>query len=42
MNISKYDGIILAVAHYEFKTLNLTAENNTVVYDIKSIFKDAD
>lgn len=35
----KYDGIILAVAHEEFKEINLTTlcKKNTVVYDIKSV-----
>lgn len=34
----KYDGIILAVAHKEFKNLNLNEfkKENTVIYDIKS------
>lgn len=35
----KYDGILLAVAHEEFKDLDLTklCKENSVVYDIKSV-----
>ena len=42
IDTSKYDGVILAVAHDEFKTLDLNTCNNTVVYDIKSIIDDVD
>lgn len=35
----KYDGILLAVAHQEFKSIDLVSlcKKNTVVYDIKSL-----
>ena len=39
---SKYDGIILAVAHDEFKTLNLSEDENRVIYDIKSVLDESD
>ena len=40
-NGNKYDGIVLAVAHNEFKTINLSRlrnGNNAVIYDIKGIW----
>ncbi len=39
-----YDAIVLAVAHNEFKTLDLMRlkNSNTVVYDVKGILKEAD
>lgn len=39
----KYDGIILAVAHDEFKDIKLAelSKKNTVVYDIKSVLPNA-
>lgn len=38
----KYDGILLAVAHQEFKTIDLKSlcKENAVIYDIKSMFPD--
>lgn len=42
LNTSKYDGIVVAVAHNEFKTLDLSNTNNSVVFDIKSIIHDVD
>ncbi|WP_372998777.1 Vi polysaccharide biosynthesis UDP-N-acetylglucosamine C-6 dehydrogenase TviB [Sulfurimonas sp.] len=39
---SKYDAIVLAVAHNEFKILDFSNLCNTVVYDIKSILNDSD
>ncbi|MFK2823442.1 Vi polysaccharide biosynthesis UDP-N-acetylglucosamine C-6 dehydrogenase TviB [Arcobacter sp. YIC-80] len=42
IDTSKYDGIILAVAHDEFKTLDLSNTNDAVVFDIKSIIDDVD
>jgi len=36
-NLEEYDAIILAVAHNEFKNLNLTKKDNQVIYDIKGI-----
>ena len=41
LDISKYEAIVLAVAHNEFKTLKLKTDNN-VVFDIKSILNDTD
>lgn len=41
LDISKYEGVILAVAHDEFKELILKTENN-VVFDIKSILNETD
>jgi UDP-N-acetyl-D-galactosamine dehydrogenase len=39
----KYDGILLAVAHEEFKNIQLAelCKKNTVVYDIKSVLPNA-
>jgi len=38
----KYDAILIAVAHQEFKELDLTnlCKENTIVYDIKSVLPD--
>ncbi|MCG3658945.1 Vi polysaccharide biosynthesis UDP-N-acetylglucosamine C-6 dehydrogenase TviB [Aliarcobacter butzleri] len=41
LNIAKYEAIVLAVAHNEFKELKLKTDNN-VVFDIKSILDDVD
>ncbi|EDZ62261.1 UDP-hexose dehydrogenase [Sulfurimonas gotlandica GD1] len=38
----KYDAIVLAVAHEEFKTLDFSNLDNTIIYDIKSIVDAAD
>ena len=40
INTKKYDGIVLAVAHKEFKELNIAdfKGDNTVIYDIKGFF----
>ncbi|RAZ24228.1 nucleotide sugar dehydrogenase [Campylobacter hyointestinalis] len=40
-DVSKYKSIVLAVAHNEFKALNLKTNQN-IVYDIKSILNNAD
>jgi len=37
LDIDKYDAIILAVAHNEFKNLNLAKKDNQVIYDIKGV-----
>jgi len=37
-----YDAVVLAVAHDEFKSLDLSNENNRVIYDIKSIIDNVD
>lgn len=42
LDISKYDGIVLAVAHNEFKELDLSNRGDTVLFDIKSIAKNVD
>ncbi|MFW2236420.1 Vi polysaccharide biosynthesis UDP-N-acetylglucosamine C-6 dehydrogenase TviB [Aliarcobacter butzleri] len=41
LNIAKYEAIVLAVAHNEFKELKLKTDNN-VVFDIKSILDQTD
>lgn len=41
LNIVKYEAIVLAVAHNEFKELKLKRDNN-VVFDIKSILDNVD
>lgn len=42
LELEKYDGVILAVAHNEFKDLSFSNLNDTVVYDIKSILEESD
>ena len=39
---SKYQAIVLAVAHHQFKDLDLSLNNNCVVYDIKSVLHTSD
>ena len=41
LNIAKYEAIVLAVAHNEFKELKLKTDNN-VVFDIKSVLDETD
>ncbi|MFW0713421.1 Vi polysaccharide biosynthesis UDP-N-acetylglucosamine C-6 dehydrogenase TviB [Aliarcobacter butzleri] len=41
LNTDKYEAIVLAVAHNEFKQLKLKTDNN-VVFDIKSILDNVD
>ncbi|MFW3355547.1 Vi polysaccharide biosynthesis UDP-N-acetylglucosamine C-6 dehydrogenase TviB [Aliarcobacter butzleri] len=41
LNTDKYEAIVLAVAHNEFKQLKLKTDNN-VVFDIKSILDETD
>ncbi|RZV17756.1 Vi polysaccharide biosynthesis UDP-N-acetylglucosamine C-6 dehydrogenase TviB [Aliarcobacter butzleri] len=41
LNIAKYEAIVLAVAHNEFKQLKLKANEN-IVFDIKSILDETD
>ena len=41
-NLKKYDGIILAVAHNQFKKLNfeqLLKDSKSVIFDLKSVLK---
>lgn len=42
IDTSKYDGIVLAVAHDEFKSLDLSNRGSAVLFDIKSITSDTD
>jgi len=42
LDTSKYDGIVVAVAHDEFKTLDLTNTRDAVIFDIKSIVDNVD
>ncbi|WP_345992896.1 nucleotide sugar dehydrogenase [Sulfurimonas sp. HSL-1716] len=42
IDLSSHQAIVLAVAHNEFKELDLTQNENCVVYDIKSILKKSD
>lgn len=42
LDTNKYEAIVLAVAHNEFKKLDIKPTNETVVYDIKGIFTDTD
>ena len=37
-NLKNYDGIILAVAHTEFMSLDLKSSKNQVIYDLKGIY----
>lgn len=39
---SKYEAVILAVAHHQFKDLDLSNNEDCVVYDIKSILHKSD
>ncbi len=41
LDTSKYDGVVLAVAHNEFRELKLKTDDN-VVFDIKSILVETD
>jgi UDP-N-acetyl-D-galactosamine dehydrogenase len=41
VNYNKYDAVVLAVSHDNYKTLNLKTESN-VVFDIKSILNNSD
>ena len=41
VNYDDYDAVVLAVAHYKFKTIKLNNDNQ-IVYDIKSILDDSD
>ena len=42
IDLSSHQAVVLAVAHNEFKDLDLTKNENCVVYDIKSILKQSD
>jgi len=40
--LSKYEAIVLAVAHEQFKKLDIKKDKNQVVYDIKAILDESD
>jgi len=42
LDTEKYEAIVLAVSHNEFKTISLLNVENKVVFDIKSILKNSD
>jgi len=42
LNLNAYDSIVLAVAHDEYKKLDLKSNDKKVVFDIKSILDDSD
>ena len=42
LDFSKYEAIVLAVAHNEFKTLDFNNTNGAITYDIKSLLKNCD
>jgi len=42
LDFSDYAGIVLAVAHDEYKTLDIKPNQQQVVYDIKSVLTEAD
>jgi UDP-N-acetyl-D-galactosamine dehydrogenase len=42
INIQNYNAVVLAVAHDEFKSLDIKTNQNQVIYDIKGILKDCD
>jgi UDP-N-acetyl-D-glucosamine/UDP-N-acetyl-D-galactosamine dehydrogenase len=41
-NFQNYKAVVLAVAHDEFKAINITPNKQQVIYDIKSVLKLAD
>ena len=41
-SLKKYKAVVLAVAHDEFKAINITPNKQQVIYDIKSVLKLAD
>lgn len=42
IDASKYEAVVLAVSHGEFKALDLTDTKDTIIYDIKSVLKESD
>ena len=42
LDIQNYDSIVLAVAHEEFKSLNVKKNEKQVIYDIKATLDDVD
>lgn len=41
-DLEDYDAVIMAVAHNEFKNLDIKPKSNLMVYDIKSVLKEYD
>jgi len=42
LNIQNYDSVVLAVAHDEYKNMDIKPTDSRVVFDIKSILKNSD
>ena len=42
LDFTKYEAIVLAVAHNKFKTLDFSNTNGAITYDIKSLLKNCD
>ena len=42
LNIQNYDSVVLAVAHDEYKKMDIKPTDSRVVFDIKSILKNSD
>ncbi len=42
VNIDDYEAVVLAVAHDEYKNLNIEPNNKQVIFDIKSMLKKSD
>ena len=42
LDTSKYEAVVLAVAHEQFKNLDLSQNSNCIIYDIKSILNKSD
>ena len=42
IDFAEYEGIVMSVAHDEFKSLDLSELDDTIIYDIKSILNKSD
>jgi UDP-N-acetyl-D-galactosamine dehydrogenase len=42
LNIENYNAVVLAVAHDEFKNIEIALNKQQLVYDIKSVLTNAD
>ncbi len=42
LKLNEYDAVVLAVAHDEFKNMDIKSSDHQVVYDLKSILKESD
>ena len=42
LKLNEYDAVVLAVAHDEFKNMDIKSSVHQVVYDLKSILKESD